>query len=101
MRLLTRFAILVAFFAASLTAAAGLPTPESVLGFGPGAAFKLATYEQSVEYFKKLAAATKQRQDRRGRQNQSGTADVLRAGLNLTKIDRCARSPDVSRTRRD
>ena len=38
---------------------AGLPTPESVLGFRPGADYKLATYDQSVDYFKKLAAATK------------------------------------------
>jgi zinc carboxypeptidase len=36
-----------------------LPTPESVLGFRPGADYKLATYDQSVDYFKKLAAATK------------------------------------------
>jgi hypothetical protein len=36
-----------------------LPTPESVFGFRPGADYKLATYDQSVEYFKKLAAASK------------------------------------------
>ncbi len=35
-----------------------LPTPESVLGFPVGADFKLATYEQSIAYFKALAAAS-------------------------------------------
>ncbi|MEZ4416434.1 MAG: M14 family metallopeptidase [Gemmatimonadota bacterium] len=35
-----------------------LPTPESVLGFRPGADFKLATYEQSVDYFQRLDAAS-------------------------------------------
>jgi Zinc carboxypeptidase len=40
-------------------AAGGVPTPESVLGFRPGADYKLATYEQSIEYFKKVAAASR------------------------------------------
>ncbi|MGH7468296.1 MAG: M14 family zinc carboxypeptidase [Longimicrobiales bacterium] len=35
-----------------------LPTPESVLGFRPGADFKLARYEQAIDYFKKLDAAS-------------------------------------------
>ncbi|MEJ2187734.1 MAG: M14 family metallopeptidase, partial [Gemmatimonadota bacterium] len=35
-----------------------LPTPESVLGFPVGTDFKLATYEQSIAYFKALAAAS-------------------------------------------
>jgi hypothetical protein len=38
--------------------AQGVPTPESVLGFAPGADFHLATYEQSVSYFQALAAAS-------------------------------------------
>jgi hypothetical protein len=37
---------------------AALPTPESVLGFKPGADFKLATYEESLEYFRRLDAAS-------------------------------------------
>jgi hypothetical protein len=36
-----------------------VPPPESVFGFKAGADYKLATYEQSIEYFKKLAASTK------------------------------------------
>jgi len=35
-----------------------IPTPESVVGFAPGAEAKLATYDQTIEYFKKLDAAS-------------------------------------------
>jgi len=35
-----------------------IPTPESVLGFQPGADFHLATYEQAQEYFQRLDAAS-------------------------------------------
>ena len=44
----------------SVAPAAGqaLPSPASVLGFEPGADFRLATYEQSVDYFQKLDAAS-------------------------------------------
>ena len=38
--------------------AAQLPTPASVLGFEPGADFELATYEQSIDYFQRLDAAS-------------------------------------------
>lgn len=38
---------------------APVPTPDSVFGFAPGADYKLATYDQSIEYFKKLAAASR------------------------------------------
>lgn len=36
-----------------------VPSPESVFGFAPGADYKLATYDQSIAYFKKLAAASR------------------------------------------
>ena len=36
-----------------------MPPPESVFGFKPGADNKLATYDQSIAYFKKLAASSK------------------------------------------
>ena len=41
-----------------LSGAKGLPTPESVFGFKPGADNKLATYDQTIDYLKKLAAAS-------------------------------------------
>src|SRR5437762_597478 len=34
-----------------------VPTPQSVIGFEPCADYKLATYEQIADYFRKLAAA--------------------------------------------
>ena len=39
-------------------AAAQVPAPASVLGFEPGADFRLATYEQSLEYFEALDEAS-------------------------------------------
>src|SRR5688500_20375312 len=35
-----------------------LPAPETVFGFPVGADRKLFTYEESIEYFRKLAAAS-------------------------------------------
>jgi hypothetical protein len=40
-------------------ASLGIPTPDSVFGFAPGADYKLATYDQSVDYFRKVAAVSK------------------------------------------
>jgi Zinc carboxypeptidase len=37
---------------------AQIPTPQSVLGFVPGADFELANYEESVDYFQRLAASS-------------------------------------------
>lgn len=37
---------------------AAVPTPESSLGFRVGADFKLATYDESIRYFRQLAAAS-------------------------------------------
>ena len=36
-----------------------VPKPADTFGFEPGADYKLASYEQSIEYFKKLDAATR------------------------------------------
>ena len=36
-----------------------IPAPDATFGFRPGADFKLATYDQSIEYFRKLAASSK------------------------------------------
>ncbi len=37
---------------------AAIPTPASVLGFEVGADFRLATYDESLDYFRRLAAAS-------------------------------------------
>jgi hypothetical protein len=60
-RILPRLVSLILFFGVPvvLVGEVRLPTPESVLGFRPGADYKLATYDQSVDYFKKVAAASK------------------------------------------
>ncbi|HMB78438.1 MAG TPA: hypothetical protein VKI43_00150, partial [Vicinamibacterales bacterium] len=55
-----RLAVLILLLAPiGLLGEGRVPTPESVLGFRPGADYKLATYDQSVDYFKKVAAGSK------------------------------------------
>ena len=49
---------LVVALPATLPAQSNIPTPESVFGFAPGTDKKLANYEQVVEYFKKVDAAS-------------------------------------------
>jgi hypothetical protein len=60
-RRLAHLTILLLLSAApvSLLGDSRVPTPESVFGFRPGADYKLATYDQAVEYFRKVAAASK------------------------------------------
>ena len=53
-------AILLAAAVFRLSPSREFPTPESVVGFAPGAESKLATYDQTIEYFKKLDAASDQ-----------------------------------------
>ena len=43
---------------AAVCAFAQVPTPESVLGYKPGADFHLTNYEESLAYFRKVAAAS-------------------------------------------
>jgi Zinc carboxypeptidase len=61
MKVAARIAVLAAFaiVAHPFAGAQRLPTPEASFGFPPGADYKLATYDQSIEYFKKLDAASK------------------------------------------
>jgi uncharacterized membrane protein len=58
MRFFRTLSLCVAAVAIATPLAAQVPTPESVLGFGVGADFELATYEQSLEYFQRLDAAS-------------------------------------------
>jgi hypothetical protein len=51
-------AIVVASSGAAAQTARSIPTPESVIGFPVGADYKLFTYDQSIDYFKRLAAAS-------------------------------------------
>jgi len=52
-----KYAILLTLTAA--IGAAQIPTPESVLGHKPGDDFYLATYDDALNYFQKLAASSK------------------------------------------
>ena len=47
----------VAAVVALLSAQSSVPTPQSVIGWEPCADYKLATYEQIEDYFRKVAAA--------------------------------------------
>ena len=51
-------ALAVASYVVLQAAGPAIPTPESVFGFKPGADNKLATYDQTIAYLKKLAAAS-------------------------------------------
>jgi hypothetical protein len=60
-------------------------------GFRPGADFKLATYDQAVDYFKKVAAATKTvKLVEAGKTSQGRTMyfALVSSPDNLSKIDR-------------
>ena len=57
-RALFSFLIVGSLLTAALPAQRRLPTPASVFGFEPGADNKLATYDQVVDYFKKVDAAS-------------------------------------------
>jgi hypothetical protein len=92
-RTLTRLAFFILLFAApvALLGEGRLPTPESVLGFRPGADYKLATYDQSVDYFKKIAAASKYvKLLEAGKTSQGRTMyyALVSSPDNLAKIDR-------------
>ena len=70
---------------------AGVPTPESVFGFAPGADYKLATYDQSIEFFRKLAAASRHVRLMDAGQTTQGRKmyfALISTPENLAKIDR-------------
>ncbi|MDP2956952.1 MAG: M14 family metallopeptidase [Longimicrobiales bacterium] len=77
--------------AAAQVAGQALPSPASVLGFEPGADFRLATYEQSVDYFQKLdAASDRVRMVRVGRttQGRDWYIVLVSSPANLAELDR-------------
>ncbi len=61
MRIVAFVIVLLTLGAASPVAQSrsSIPSPESVFQFAPGADYKLATYDQSIEYFKRLAASSR------------------------------------------
>src|SRR4051812_14214908 len=84
-------ALLLAADPIAQTRAGSIPPPESVFGFTAGADYKLATYEQSIEYFKKLAAASHHiKLMEAGKTSQGRTMyfALISTPGNLAKIDR-------------
>ena len=89
---------LVKFFLVVLIAGGGfrpilgqsLPTPESVLGFPVGSDFKLASYEQSLEYFQKLADASDRMELRKVGETSHGKPwymAVISSSANLENLE--------------
>jgi len=92
-RIPSRLALLILLLAApvALFGEGRIPTPESVLGFRPGADYKLATYDQSVDYFKKVAATSKYvKVVEAGKTSQGRTMyyALVSTPDNLAKVDR-------------
>jgi hypothetical protein len=68
-----------------------IPTPESIIGFAPGAEQKLATYDQTIDYFKKLDAASDQMvlmEAGTSTQGRTYYYALISSKDNLKKIDR-------------
>ena len=68
-----------------------VPGPESVFGFEAGADYKLATYDQSLAYFKKLDAASKYLTLVEAGQTSQGRPmyfALISSPENLSRIDR-------------
>jgi len=85
------FAIFLASGGIFLSAAAQVPAPESSFGFKPGADMRLATYDQTIAYFKKLAEASPAiRLLEAGRTTQGRVAyyALISEPKNLAEIDR-------------
>jgi hypothetical protein len=57
-RTLTTIALVLALFSPLLSQSPAVPTPESSLGFKPGDDYKLATYDEAIDYFRRLDAAS-------------------------------------------
>src|SRR5215467_9534154 len=93
-------------FALSMMAAAvalpsaqrDVPTPQSVLGWEPCADYKLATYEQIEDYFRKLAAAAPARMKlvEMG-QTSEGRTQVLGIISSEENIRQLGRYKDIAR----
>jgi hypothetical protein len=76
---------------AMLLAASRIPAPESVFGFKPGTDYKLATYDQSIAYLRKLAESSKYvkvMEAGKTTQGRSMYFVLVSDPKNLAKIDR-------------
>src|SRR3954468_24218027 len=75
---------------AACAAMAQPPAPESVLGHKPGDDFYLATYDESLAYFQKLAAGSDRVRLGRGGKASRGVdwqIAIISSPQNLAKLD--------------
>jgi hypothetical protein len=87
----TILALVAASYVVLQAAGPVIPAPEAVFGFKPGADNRLATYDQTIEYLKKLAAASRSiRLVEAGKTTQGRTMyfALISAPANLAKLDR-------------
>ncbi len=94
----------VAPLAGAQTPHAVLPTPESVIGFPVGADYKLVTYDESIDYFERLAAASNRIKLITVGKTSNGktwTVAIISSPANLAKLDHFRDINRSSRTRRD
>ena len=85
------FLLLVLLGTVPLPGSDQLPAPESVFGFKPGADMKLATYDQAIDYLRKLDAASPYlRLVEAGRTTQGRTVffALVSNPSNLERVDR-------------
>ena len=83
--------ILGAISTTPILAQQGVPTPESVLGFQVGADFKLANYDESIEYFRQLDAASDRLQlieIGRTSEGRNWSVALISSAANLANVER-------------
>lgn len=93
MRIFAAVAVVSLLFVPEVPVAQGrqVPSPASVFGFEPGADYKLANYDQSIEYFRRLAAASplvKLVEAGRTSQGRPMYFALISSAANLARIDR-------------
>ncbi|WP_052958702.1 M14 family metallopeptidase [Maribacter thermophilus] len=87
------YGLLLIFILTSLNSRAQvetIPTPEDIIGFKVGADFHLATYEQSIAYFKALDAASdlvEMRETGKTSEGRTWYYVLISSKENLAKID--------------
>lgn len=85
------FVCLILLAQGDVLRAQGLPTPESVLGYKPGADYHLTRYTESLAYFQKLAAASDRiRLERVGKtsEGQDWYIAIISSPANLKNVER-------------
>ncbi len=83
--------LLVTIYSPAAHGQQSVPSPESVLGFPVGADFKLATYDESIDYFRRLDEASSQLQLIEIGTTSEGRAwyvALISSAENLANIDR-------------